>query len=640
MQLPLVLDPTPAAANLSAPAMPGADHLNNEEQVVINSPNAGTYTLSVKGFNVPQGIQPFYIVYSYVYDDITVIYPIGGESVAPSEAEKIRWDAFGTSGTFIISYSTDSGSNWNIISSSVSGANRFFNWNTPNIQSGKCLVKVERNGVSDVSDVPFNIMNVPAGLAIAFTCPDSIKLVWNAVPGAVYYEASVLGTQYMDSMGTNANNEFVFTGLNPNVEHWFSVKAYGANDAKSRRAIAVNSAAGINNCLIAYDAGLTALSPGNSNLLSCIAPSTMNVVATIKNEGINPISNFDVAYQVNASTPVIETYTGTVSPGATAVHTFTTTINTSAAGTYNLITYVSLTNDGNTFNDTLSSTIIITNSTAVTLPYAEDFESFNTCNTSSDCEATICPLGNSLTNVPNGDGDAIDWRVNNGTTPSNNTGPDVDNTLGTAAGKYVYTEASNNCFTKDALLITPCIDLTTAVQPVFSFYYHMYGADMGELHVDLYSNGVWVNDIVAPLAGDKGNQWLKRIVGLSNYNGQIVNIRMRGITGADFASDLALDDLSAYESVVGIDNINQASSLKVLPNPTNGLLELTLGGAEKGNYQIQITDVTGKLVVSHLVVNQNAVLQQTLDLSKFNKGIYFLKLINNDKVYTQKIVLL
>lgn len=638
--LPLVLDPTPAAANLSALAVPNVDHLNNEEQVVIDNPGAGTYTLKVKGYNVPQGTQPFYVVYSYVYDDITVIYPIGGESVAPAEAEKIRWDAFGSTGTFTISYSTDSGANWNTISSTVAGNLRYFNWTTPNIQSSKCLVKVERNGVSDVSDVPFNIMNVPTGLAVTYTCPDSIKLVWNAVPGALYYEASVLGTQYMDSMGTNTNTEFVFTGLNPNVEHWFSVKAYGADDAKSRRAIAINNPAGINNCLFAYDAGLTALTPGSSSLLSCIAPTTMNVVATIINSGINPISNFNVVYQVNGSAPVVETYTGTVNPNASVVHTFATPINTSAAGTYNLITYVSLTNDANAFNDTLSSTVVITSSTPVTLPYTEDFESFTTCNTLSDCEATNCPLGNSLTNVTNGGGDAIDWRVNDGPTPSNNTGPDVDNTLGTAAGKYVYTEASNGCFIKDALLITPCIDLTSAVQPVFSFYYHMYGANMGELHVDIFSNGVWVNDIVAPIAGDQGNQWLKRIVGLSNYIGQIVNIRLRGITGSDFASDMALDDLGAYESVVGIDNINQASSLKVLPNPTNGLFELTLGGAENGNYQINITDVTGKLVINQTVLNQQSELNQKLDLSGFNKGVYFLKLINNDKVYTQKIVLL
>jgi len=638
--LPLVLDPTPNAVNLSALAVPNVDHLNNEEQVVIDNPNAGTYSLKVKGFNVPQGTQPFYVVYSFVYDDITVIYPIGGESVAPAESEKIRWDAFGTAGTFTVSYSTDSGSNWNVISSNVSGATRFLNWTTPNIQSSKCLVKVERNGVEDISDVAFNIMNVPTGLAIAFICPDSIKMTWNAVPGAVYYEASVLGTQYMDSMGTSTSTDFVFTGLNPNIEHWFSVKAYGADDAKSRRALAIKSNAGVSNCLIAFDAGLSALSPGNASMLSCITPPTMNVVATITNEGINPISNFDVAYQVNGAAPIIETYTGTVTPGASAMHTFTTPMNTGVAGTYNLTSYVMLTNDGNSYNDTLASTIIIVNSTAVTLPYAEDFESFANCNTANDCGATVCPLGNSLTNVANNDGDDIDWRVNNGGTPSTGTGPTVDHTLGTNAGKYVYTEASNNCFGKTALLITPCIELTSAVMPVFSFYYHMFGVDMGELHVDIFSNGVWVNDIVTPISGDQGNQWLHRIVGLSNYNGQVVNLRLRGTTGNEFESDMALDDIGVYESVVGIENQNQATSLKVKPNPTNGLFELTLGGAEKGNYQILINDVTGKTVVNQTVLNQQSVLNQKLNLSGFNKGIYFLKLINNDKVYTQKIVLL
>ncbi len=45
------------------------DHTNNVEQVVISSPEQGSYTLTVKGDNVPQGPQPYALVYSGAIGD-------------------------------------------------------------------------------------------------------------------------------------------------------------------------------------------------------------------------------------------------------------------------------------------------------------------------------------------------------------------------------------------------------------------------------------------------------------------------------------------------------------------------------------------------------------------------------------------
>ena len=77
--LPWILDPTPNAANLMTPATTGVDHLNNMEQVAIVDPVAGSYTITVDGFNIPQGPQSYYVVYTYLYDDITLVYPNSGE---------------------------------------------------------------------------------------------------------------------------------------------------------------------------------------------------------------------------------------------------------------------------------------------------------------------------------------------------------------------------------------------------------------------------------------------------------------------------------------------------------------------------------------------------------------------------------
>ncbi|MBT8194796.1 MAG: S8 family serine peptidase, partial [Bacteroidia bacterium] len=107
--LPLILNPTPNATTLDLPAVPGMDTLNNVEQVRIENPVAGTYTLNVAGAAIPTGPQTYWVVYEFILDEIEVTYPIGGESFARGETEALRWDAHGTTGSFTLEYSTNNG---------------------------------------------------------------------------------------------------------------------------------------------------------------------------------------------------------------------------------------------------------------------------------------------------------------------------------------------------------------------------------------------------------------------------------------------------------------------------------------------------------------------------------------------------
>ncbi|MDX1446580.1 VPS10 domain-containing protein [Lishizhenia sp.] len=173
--------------------------------------------------------------------------------------------------------------------------------------------------------------------------------------------------------------------------------------------------------------------------------------------------------------------------------------------------------------------------------YNENFEAETTCSTSNNCGATVCGLSSNWINLANGTEDDIDWRVDTGGTPSTGTGPSVDNTLGTAAGKYVYLEASNGCFQNTATLASNCIKLTQAYN--FSFAYHMYGGHMGQIHVDLFYNNEWHEDYVPVLSGNQGDQWFTQNVDLSAHQGETVKLRIRGVTGWDFESDIAIDDI-------------------------------------------------------------------------------------------------
>jgi PKD repeat protein len=149
--------------------------------------------------------------------------------------------------------------------------------------------------------------------------------------------------------------------------------------------------------------------------------------------------------------------------------------------------------------------------------------------------------------------DDFNWEVRSGSTPSSNTGPSNDHTIGNSGGKYIYTEATDPNFpSKLATILSPCFDISTisAANPHVRFYYHMLGASMGSLRVDLFANGNWINDFFV-LSGNQGNQWIAANLSLAGYSG-VVQFRFRGITGTGtqgWQSDMAIDDFMVYSFV-------------------------------------------------------------------------------------------
>ncbi len=237
-------------------------------------------------------------------------------------------------------------------------------------------------------------------------------------------------------------------------------------------------------------------------------------------------------------------WTWTISPGTFSFE------NSTNASSQNPV--ISFTNTG-TYTITLTATnafgadaVVKTNyiniaSAALSLPITSDFEGAGACGTGSDCGGTTCALPVEWTNLANGTDDDIDWRLDAGGTPSAGTGPTVDANPGTVAGTYVYTEASG-CAGATAIMESHCVDLSGG-SPRLIFSYHMSGIAMGSLHLDIFVDGMWVEDIMTPISGDQGIAWLQQLVPLTAYVGKVVRFRFRGITGSGFQSDIALDDI-------------------------------------------------------------------------------------------------
>jgi hypothetical protein len=545
---PWILDPTPIAANLNANAVRGIDSLNNMEQVTIATPSAGVYNVTINGYALPSLGQRYYLVWEFRTNDVTLTYPNGGEGLVPGESEVIRWDGRKNTGNYLLEYTTDNGVNWNTISASVPQTLQQFTWNIPNSVSGEVKVRISRNGFSDESDSSLAIIGLPTGIVVDWACPDSVQLSFNAVTGAAGYTGYVLGSKYMEIAGSSTTNTMVLYGVNPSIDNWFSVSANTSQGNKGRRANAIYKAPGVFNCALATDANLSALvSPSTGSLQDCHDNSAIVVAVLISNEGLSPLTNVPVNYSLDGTTTVTETFTGTINPGASQLFSFATTIDVSLAGNYVLDVWLTLAGDQYIYNDSAQALINVVGGTSATLPFVNDFELDVNCSNNTNCEATICSITNGWLNETNLDQDDIDFRVWSGATGSTGTGPTADHTLGTAAGKYIYLEASN-CFGKSSNLISPCIDLTNSPSPQLTYWYHMWGPAMGELHVDIFSQGGWINDVIPAIVGNQGNQWSQGVVNLAPWTGEIINIRFRGITGNNFTSDIALDDINVLDA--------------------------------------------------------------------------------------------
>ena len=151
---PWVLNPS----NQNGVAIRGIDNLNNMEQVTIDNPVAGTYTVNVDGTTIPQGPQEYFLVYEFIQDEVVLTYPVGGEGFNPGTIETIRWDSYGNSGAFQLEYSTDNGGTWSTIITNVVSTRRYFNWNVPNTVFGEVLVRVSRGMLLSTSDAVFSII--------------------------------------------------------------------------------------------------------------------------------------------------------------------------------------------------------------------------------------------------------------------------------------------------------------------------------------------------------------------------------------------------------------------------------------------------------------------------------------------------
>jgi len=96
----------------------------------------------------------------------------------------------------------------------------------------------------------------------------------------------------------------------------------------------------------------------------------------------------------------------------------------------------------------------------------------------------------------------------------------------------------------------------------------------------------------------------------------------------------AYSSLSACQAVCNPSGLEEEkSSISIYPNPTNGVFVIELDAATE-KYDITVYNVLGQTVLSTIT----NTMVTTIDLSRFDKGIYTVELKDKNSVYIEKVI--
>ncbi len=118
-------------------------------------------------------------------------------------------------------------------------------------------------------------------------------------------------------------------------------------------------------------------------------------------------------------------------------------------------------------------------------------------------------------------------------------------------------------------------------------------------------------------------------------NAQSGNILVKGINdcGMGTESSKAL----TVKNCTGIGENGLLSVVKIYPNPVKEELTINIAGSEK-SLDLTVTDMNGKVVLTEKLTVSGNEFRKKLNMSGFSKGVYFVRLSNNERSFSEKVV--
>jgi hypothetical protein len=223
--LPWTLSTYPLVDSLLKPAVRQRDTLNNTEQITLQNPPAGNYTIYVKGNRVAQGSQSFYIAWhSLLANQFEWTSPAGINQLLANNDNYLRWqNSFDAKGDLSISY--NDGSTWQQLATGVALNTLNYKFAAPDIFTA-AIVKM-RIGNSNFISNKFSISG-PLTLQVGYNCTTGTLLHWNAQPGATGYTIYTIKDNLLQKLTATTDTTILISAA-MQTSNYYAVSAMGTN---------------------------------------------------------------------------------------------------------------------------------------------------------------------------------------------------------------------------------------------------------------------------------------------------------------------------------------------------------------------------------------------------------------------------
>lgn len=189
------------------------------------------------------------------------------------------------------------------------------------------------------------------------------------------------------------------------------------------------------------------------------------------------------------------------------------------------------------------------------------------------------------------------------------------------SGEYeVYVLAQDgNCFVEETVTIAFDCDLAITVNQ------EVTGAGIGDLEIVATGGDTYEFS----LDGGESFQSSNTFTNVPSGTYEILVVSNSG--NCEISSSFSVD----FVLGTSIDE-----SIKIAPNPTNGVFKIAVPGHDyiKGFLQVQVIDLNGKIIQSHRFSRYDNTFEGTISLYAYPNGIYFLKLVNAESNRLVKIL--
>ena len=396
---------------------------------------------------------------------------------------------------------------------------------------------------------------------------------------------------------------------------------------------------------LGYDLSVDSI---DSPILAGNLSENENITVSISNNGDNNISNFEISYSVDGTSISTESYTETILSAETVQFTFGATYDFSEVGDYNLTISVSLSEDENESNNTISE--LITNVGGGDCPdeygppiiWRESFECYDPFIFEGIGDWIIYDIdglatyGSNAMDFPSETYSGAGFIYNQAlaTVSSNNTNPQEPswwNTYSGNQGLYFISGVPGSVTQNNDWMISPEFSLVNIESPTLRFMAKTLKDDWGlERFKIAIGNSTNYNEFTVISEGtylEAPTNWTLYEFDLSSYVGQNIRIGINYVSNDKFV--LQMDEF-VVEGTLGINDDNLLEMI-LYPNPTDKNF-VTIQTNSLDTKEIEVFDIIGKKVID-VSLNTNS-----LDVSKLNSGIYLVKITVDNQTNTHKLV--